>query len=108
MKKFIVTWSNVQEFTPALANGKNEMEFTSFEEAEKFFNEELAKTSYKSVAAIKAENEDYFADSTDVSESRCAQCLTNLELNSYEDDFDEDFGPEYDYLKQSENYWVED
>ena len=108
MKKFIVTWSNVQEFTPALANGKTEMEFNSFVEAENFYNDELEKTSYKSVAQIKAENEDFFNDSIEVSESRCAHCLTNLELKSYDDDFDEDFGPEYDYIKQSENYWVED
>lgn len=108
MKKFVVTWSNVQEFVPELSNGKTEMEFTSFEEAEKFYNEELEKTSYKSVAAIKAENEEFFNDSAEVSESRCAQCLTNLELNSYEDNFDEDLGPEYDYIKQSKNYWVED
>lgn len=108
MKKYIVTWSNVQEFTPALANGKTEMEFNSFGEAEKFYNEELEKTSYKSVVAIKAEDESFFNDSIEVSEGRCAHCLTNLELNSYEDDFDEDFGPEYDYIKQSENYWVED
>lgn len=108
MKKFVVTWSNVQEFTPELVNGKTEMEFDTFAEAEKFFNEELEKTSYKSVAQIKKEDEEFFNDSNEVSESRCAHSLTNLELNSYESDFDEDFGPEYDYIKQSVNYWVED